>query len=189
MKYFLCVLVMAVTITSCNDAKEQLGSRVTPASLLTNDKCYWSVSEVLSNNFNKPGDSVWHHEWQELGAVQFLKFSSDGKFERLEYCEKEFPEWITIRGYIKTSYSKAGALIHLYATEGVLRSFSRGTEIEREIPVEELYLQYSSVYAYKTGIIPGMAGRRLLQLEEVAGNKETAKNSNLRKLLFHEERF
>lgn len=188
MKYLICVFFIAISAISCSRTHEH--TFTIPQALLTSGAIYWSSTTAPATVFGSPDQAVYHQCFSNGERVRFIQFQANGHFEQLEYREESNGEevWITVKGEMGTSTVKGKPVLTLKPKSGMCRCVKQGVIYNREIPVEDLYLQYAATFLWKTGNIPGMAGKRYLRMinisNEPAGDPKFPDPENVQ--VFHE---
>lgn len=170
MKYLIYIVFVAISTISCNRTHEH--SSALPQALLTNGTIYWSATTAPVAAFGNTDQAVYHQCFSNGERVLFLQFQASGHFEQLEYREESNGErvWVTVKGEVVTSTVKGKPVLTLKPQSGIYRYAKQGMVYNREIPVEDLYLQYAATFLWKTGNIPGMAGKRYLRMISISNN-------------------
>ncbi|MFT3824110.1 MAG: hypothetical protein QM731_09320 [Chitinophagaceae bacterium] len=170
MNYCLCLFAVVVLTISCERTGQQSTTAVTPAALLTKDSHFWSTTTASSTVFDSMYLNLYHTKMQQDGCgILFIRFKPGGFYERLEYREDDgTATWISMKGLVEFNTTKAGTSFTLRPTHGVYRHIKNGTAYSREIPLEDLCLEYSTTFLWKTGTIPGSGGARSLRMVNIS---------------------
>ncbi len=155
---FISACGFAQTYTAgTNNANENV-----PASVLTNDSTYWTISTLSGINYVNTTPGAWYNTYKSGGGmIVKFKFSENNRFEFMLYVQvntygMETETWTHVEGNVVFTKDAKGQNIFITnADKGTYRITKNGNITSRSIPAEELKNQQSATYLWEKTTLAG----------------------------------
>jgi len=156
MKLFLTLISMSLMAGTFSQT-----NRDVPASLLTNDSTFWTISTVSTIGYVNTTPGAYYNTYKSGGGMLVkFKFKENNRFEFQLYVQAnsygtDTETWTQVEGKVTFGKDEKGQQVFTTEAEkGIYRIIKNGNTTSRPIPQAELNNQHSNTYLWEKTTFP-----------------------------------